>query len=1726
MWLCRYALASALLAFAAPLARAQLPAFPGAEGAGAYATGGRAGDVYHVTTTSYSETTPGTFYYGVANAPAAGRTLVFDVSGYIHVPVSYTISKPNLTIAGQTAPGDGVGFRDGTIIISATNIVIRHVRFREARSADAVDLDSTVSHLVMDHCDAMLGMDENLSSFGSPPDTFTFQWCMNAWGIESHSCGGLWDQQRATCHHSLWAHNHTRNPKARPTLLDWVNNVTFDWDIGFIMGDSTSDANWKANVRGCYFVSPPGYTHSVALEKARLQDSNGLPNFSLYLDDCAMDGNGDGVLNVSKTGYALAANSSFYTNATPFAATGVPVTRDGCLTAYKKVLSAAGPLRLDAAATLRDELNDTLARNVVAQRRHHVSSAAGTGASNGGFGTLASAAAPADTDRDGMPDHWEAALGSNPGADDHAAAVPAGAYVAAGYTRLEEYLQFLALPHGTVAKALAEAPTSLEVDLAKYVVGFTNRAPVVFAVSNVVGGAVTALGGGRVRFEPAAGFYGRGRFDFGVTDGDGSAWTQTFAVLVTAAALPRDLLWRGDGVANVFSTNAPTFWDGARLTAFSLGDNVTFDDTGSTSPQVALAGTLMPGSVTVSADKAYALGGSGALSGTMALLQSGTGTLSVACANAFSGGTTVDGGTVRLTDGGSLGSGTNTLLSGAFVNAYPTGTQPAFANPFYVPAGETGTVYLGNRIALSGPFLGGGTLNLVAQTSVGRDDIKGNSSAFSGTVNLLGSGTLRMFINGGAFTGFDGALTTFDAPVHMDFYNNSGGNTYRFGALSGTSASAAIGYPSTGGAANLLVGALNRDTSFAGQIIGTAALRKLGTGSLTLSGASTHTGPTVVSNGTLTVTGSFSASTTTVTSAGTLWGTGRLGAGLTVLSGGTLAPGLGPGSAGTLTVSNTLTLATPTLAFDLSGSPSGTNDRIAMQGGRLAMSGVQNYAFTLTENTLGAGTYGLIEGATDSAAWSDVTHNLPSGTRQSFLVHRSAAGGNPSYVRLSVTGSAASLLWRGTCGSAWDVNATTNWLNGSASNTFYNLDAVRFDDSSTNGAVMIAGSVLPASVTFTNASRAYALGGGAIIGACSLTKSGSGTLSLLATNTYSGGTFIRAGTVALANDTASQYGLGSGAVTLQGGTLSMYSDSASYNSVYWDLDVPAGAAGRLNTDARCFLRGALTGGGALDYYVPYVRTELDGDWSAFTGRINVLTDGDGGDFRINNVYGYAQAALSLAPKVWAYHVAGWTVAVGELSGAAGSVLSSARWLVGSRNTDAAFTGTVSGASSVTKTGAGAWTLAGPCTHTGPTAVEAGTLRFAATASLTNESTLTVQSGAALDLQGAALRLESVNVLAGGALAGCATVDGDWLNAGTAAVTGRMRVLGTLQNSGSLTVSGLLESPNPILLSSGVLRISPTPQPGLYEGLLAGAFNASGASPSNAVQLSTARANAATGWANNTTAIYAGTLWNRASTNVTWTFAESFDDSVLLTIDGAAVLSNALWSTPTLASRVLAPGPHAFELRLGQGDGGAGPSVSGWWTSSSLGVGYDPLGRGAAVTAYYQPLADPGSGSLLTLSAAGGVLAPVSSLSLAAGAALDLGGTAQSVTGLSGSGLVTNGALTVTGDLAPGGAGDVGALTAAAALTLGGTLDIDVAADGACDLLDGRGTLAIGGAALRVRDATPPAFGASLLIARCAPGSLAGAFAATDLNTSRWSVRYSSASGEVRLVRLGLAFMVQ
>ncbi len=540
----RWPAVAALLPLAA--VAEELPAFPGAEGFGAMAKGGRGGDVYVVTQLGSSGS--GSFYEAVTTVPPEGRTVVFEVSGEIHLAgrIKTRITGNRLTVAGQTAPGDGILLRDGTLRLSGDDLVLRHLRIRHGRGGsggDCLNLDSECENAMLDHVSLQFGKDENMSSFKRPPENVTLQWSLNAWGLETHSCGGLWDQNHATCHHSLWAHNHTRNPKARPGgLLEWTNNVVFDWDIGFIMGDSATPASWKANVIGNYFICPPGNLRSTPLEKARL-DRHGRPNFSVHVSDNLHDHDGDRRLDGEDRGWEIVRGEPFDERKNPkgnYIRLEDPVEGSGRLVmdsprlAYKKVVSDAGALRLDHGFDdgLRDEVDARLIENVVELRANHIKRASDLeGVGNEGFGVFREARAMPDGDRDGMPDAYEAVLGSDPQEQDHNELVRGESYLPeaspGGYTRLEEYLHFKAVPHCFV---VAKRGVTVDLDLSRYTSGFT-RSPE-FELTEVVGGTAKqgGAGGKLVRFKPNR--FGRAGFTFTVRDADGDAWTRPFAICV------------------------------------------------------------------------------------------------------------------------------------------------------------------------------------------------------------------------------------------------------------------------------------------------------------------------------------------------------------------------------------------------------------------------------------------------------------------------------------------------------------------------------------------------------------------------------------------------------------------------------------------------------------------------------------------------------------------------------------------------------------------------------------------------------------------------------------------------------------------------------------------------------------------------------------------------------------------------------------------------------------------------------------------------------------------------------------------------------------------------------------------------------------------------------------------------------------------------------------------
>ncbi|TAE76961.1 MAG: hypothetical protein EAZ65_08175 [Verrucomicrobia bacterium] len=1102
--------------------QAQLPAFPGAEGFGSIATGGRGGDVYYVTNRNASGA--GSFANGIQTAPTSGRTIIFAVSGHIRLPSGsgggLTINKNKITIAGQTAPGDGIAFWNNTMNLTGNDLVIRHVRWRygkQAAGGDSVDIANS-QRVILDHCDVMFSTDENLSSFGTPPEFFTFQWSVNAWGLSGHSAGGLWDINHATAHHTLWANNHTRNPKCiSPSVFDWANNVTFGWNNGFNMAAAT-DPIARVNIRGSYFIHGGNTTEAVYGGGLNGANEN---VFKLHMSDSALDGTANGVLDVNRTNYGMVSSSSYdqapaawpqtLDGVTGAAVIGTPVLLDSRRTAYKKVLSKVGAVRMEIGSRpLRDEITQLCVDRTAAMQRGIIADPLELGLTTGtAFANLQSTTAALDTDLDGMPDDWEEAVGYNKLVADNnivltapqtaASFFPAGS--PAGYTRLEEYLHFKTVPHGSVGRNTAESPSFIDIDLRKFTSGFTESPA--FTVSNLVGGTTTQSGPGNaiVRFTPAMESSGRGGFLFTVTDSTGDTWTQQCCLLVSTQAQPRPVSWSGDGATNLWDTTTPNFVSLLGPTPFASGDAVTVNDSGSNSPTIKVNSALSPASLAVNnSSKNFTIEGSGSLAGTAGFTKTGSGTLTLRVPYSGTGSGFIDGGSVVLggpSNTGTLPGGQLTLRNNAsIINAWPnSSTTQNIAAPLLIPADESATVHTGRRIQLSGAVTGEGTLNIVHQGSDNMIQFRGAMNDFAGNLNFTYSGTnsgMSAVFNGASFNGWSSATVQLPAPLALSCSTSSTGNTFGIGELKG---SGTLGGGSSG-SPNYTIGGLNTDSTFSGTFSGNAKLTKTGSGVFTLGGNSSHSGATAINSGSLSLLGNFSLSPVSVAAGATLSGTGSMGGSLTTSAGAVLSPGAENGSSsGTLTAAS-LNLTSPTLRFDLSNNPASGNDRIAATGA-VSLTGNQNFVFHLSDGILGPGSYELITTpGTLTASGLTLSSNLPSGSRQTLSLEHSPSGTAPGYVRLVVSGSNGNLTWTGSNGGLWDQQSTAAW-SGASPATFFNFDKVTFNDSANSGAVAITQPVAPQSLTVNNSSaRPYTFTGAPIIGATSLVKSGNGTLTL------------------------------------------------------------------------------------------------------------------------------------------------------------------------------------------------------------------------------------------------------------------------------------------------------------------------------------------------------------------------------------------------------------------------------------------------------------------------------------------------------------------------------------------------------------------------------------------------------------------------------------------------------
>ncbi|MBN1868452.1 pectate lyase [Candidatus Sumerlaeota bacterium] len=407
--------------------RGGIPVFPGAEGFGAEATGGRGGRVIEVT--NLNDHGPGSLREAVTTTGT--RIVVFRVAGYIDLESQLRIDQPDITVAGQTAPGDGICVRDYPTAIYADNVVVRYLRFRlgdkHNLKSDTFNITKRkrqktgYKNVILDHCSISWGVDECASWYSN--GGVTIQWCMIGEGLNyrGHSMGGLWGGQ-STYHHNLIHSCLTRHPKFAYTfdedITDHRNNVIYNW------GDESAYTNptGRVNVVANYYKYGPSTLESTRSQIVRgMPDKNGQPTKRLYVADNFVYG----FPETTEDNWNDGVRGAYLRSDEPFPAPAVRTQT--AEEAYGDVLAFVG-----ASLPARDGVDRRVIDDVTSGTGRIIDRPSDVG----GYPELRSGPAVEDSDRDGMPDAWESKYGLNANDASDGPADKDGD----GYTNVEEFL--------------------------------------------------------------------------------------------------------------------------------------------------------------------------------------------------------------------------------------------------------------------------------------------------------------------------------------------------------------------------------------------------------------------------------------------------------------------------------------------------------------------------------------------------------------------------------------------------------------------------------------------------------------------------------------------------------------------------------------------------------------------------------------------------------------------------------------------------------------------------------------------------------------------------------------------------------------------------------------------------------------------------------------------------------------------------------------------------------------------------------------------------------------------------------------------------------------------------------------------------------------------------------------------------------------------------------------
>lgn len=394
---------TASLGFAASAAESFLPAFPGAEGYGSVARGGRGGKVIAVTNLNASG--PGSLQ--AACGTEGPRIVVFKVAGTLDGDIR--IKNDYITIAGQTAPGEGITIK-GDLGIDANDVVIRYLRIRTDHDGDAIG-GRYHRNIIVDHVSSSWSTDEVFSLYHN--ENVTIQWCMITEACArpngSHRFGGIWGNQYGTYHHNLIAHNDSRNPRWASGCgsNDYRNNVLYNWGYESSYGGEAHQKGDRrkppieftmVNMVANYYKAGPATRENVRTRIVKPSSRGGMDDAgSWYVAGNHVVGSPE----VTADNWLGVAGDIFTKLDAPWEA--MPIRQQSPEEAYIGVVEHVG-----CSLPGRDSLDARILQEVRSGTATHGNNGIiDTPNDVGGWPELAGGAVPADNDADGMPDEWE-----------------------------------------------------------------------------------------------------------------------------------------------------------------------------------------------------------------------------------------------------------------------------------------------------------------------------------------------------------------------------------------------------------------------------------------------------------------------------------------------------------------------------------------------------------------------------------------------------------------------------------------------------------------------------------------------------------------------------------------------------------------------------------------------------------------------------------------------------------------------------------------------------------------------------------------------------------------------------------------------------------------------------------------------------------------------------------------------------------------------------------------------------------------------------------------------------------------------------------------------------------------------------------------------------------------------------------------------------------------------